>query len=175
MVYELLVSLAEHGTEEYPYSLIFPDSINFTGKMYAFKYSCGALGGVSIADPFQTETTTPTTTAVTTHVSETTTTTVTTTETTASSSKAESTTTSATATAPITTTIPTITTVTVVTVLGDSNRDSKLNVRDAAFIAKMLAQGKASELPPESDFNDDGKINVRDAAAIAKYLASKIK
>lgn len=54
----------------------------------------------------------------------------------------------------------------------DANHDGKLNVRDAAHIAKMLAQGKASELPVESDFNDDGKINVRDAAAIAKYLAS---
>lgn len=54
MVYDLLVNLAEHGTEEYPYSLIFPDSINFTGTVYSFKYSCGALGGVSITDPFQT-------------------------------------------------------------------------------------------------------------------------
>lgn len=61
MVYELLVNLSECVTEEYPYSLIFPDSINFTGKTYAFKYSCGALGGVSITDPFQTETTTTTT------------------------------------------------------------------------------------------------------------------
>jgi hypothetical protein len=48
MVYELLVNLAEHGTEEYPYSLIFPDSISFTGTMYEFKYSCGVSGGVSM-------------------------------------------------------------------------------------------------------------------------------
>jgi hypothetical protein len=48
MVYELLVNLAEHGTEEYPYSLIFPDSISFTGTMYEFKYSCGVVGGVSM-------------------------------------------------------------------------------------------------------------------------------
>lgn len=54
---------------------------------------------------------------------------------------------------------------------GDANHDGKLNVRDAAHIAKMLAQGKASELPAEADFNGDGKTNVRDAAAIAKYLA----
>ena len=54
MVYELLVNLSECGTEEYPYSLIFPDSINFTGKTYVFKYSCGVLGGVSITDPFET-------------------------------------------------------------------------------------------------------------------------
>ena len=57
-------------------------------------------------------------------------------------------------------------------VAGDANGDGKLNVRDAAFIAKSLAQGKADELPPEADFNGDGKINVRDAAAIAKFLAT---
>ena len=54
MICELLVNLSESGTEEYPYSLIFPDSINFTGKTYVFKYSCGVLGGVSITDPFET-------------------------------------------------------------------------------------------------------------------------
>ncbi|MCM1225687.1 MAG: dockerin type I repeat-containing protein, partial [Lachnospiraceae bacterium] len=54
MVYDLLVNLAEHGTEEYPYSLIFSNSISFTGTIYSFKYSCGSLGGVPIADPFQT-------------------------------------------------------------------------------------------------------------------------
>lgn len=55
---------------------------------------------------------------------------------------------------------------------GDATGDGKLNVRDAAFIAKMLAQGKVSDLPENSDFNGDGKINVRDAAAIAKFLAT---
>ena len=54
MICELLVNLSESGIEEYPYSLIFPDSINFTGKTYVFKYSCGVLGGVSITDPFET-------------------------------------------------------------------------------------------------------------------------
>lgn len=55
---------------------------------------------------------------------------------------------------------------------GDADGDGKLNVRDAAHIARKLALHKAHELPPEADFNGDGKINVRDAAAIAKYLAS---
>ena len=54
---------------------------------------------------------------------------------------------------------------------GDANADGKLNVRDAAYIAKMLAQGKGSSLHAEADFNGDGKVNVRDAAAIAKLLA----
>ncbi|MGN0613929.1 MAG: leucine-rich repeat protein [Porcipelethomonas sp.] len=55
---------------------------------------------------------------------------------------------------------------------GDANGDGVVNVRDAAFIAQRLAQGKADELPDSADFNGDGNINVRDAAAIAKYLAT---
>ena len=55
---------------------------------------------------------------------------------------------------------------------GDANEDGKVNVRDAAHIAKTLAQGKADTLPDSADFNGDGKVNVRDAAAIAKYLAT---
>ena len=62
-----------------------------------------------------------------------------------------------------------------VTIQGDSNGDGIVNVRDAAHIAKMLAQGKTSELSSEADFNGDGKVNVRDAAAIAKYLATDKK
>lgn len=56
-------------------------------------------------------------------------------------------------------------------VQGDANNDGKLNVRDAAFIASNLAQGKAEELPVHSDINADEKVNVRDAAFIASYLA----
>ncbi|MGN0613226.1 MAG: lectin-like protein, partial [Porcipelethomonas sp.] len=57
-------------------------------------------------------------------------------------------------------------------ILGDANIDGKVNVRDAAFIAQKLAQGKANELTIAADFNEDGTINVRDAAAIAKFLAT---
>lgn len=49
MVYGLLLDIAENGTEEYPYSLIYSDSISFSGTIYSFKYSCGALGGVAIS------------------------------------------------------------------------------------------------------------------------------
>ena len=56
--------------------------------------------------------------------------------------------------------------------LGDANEDGKVNVRDAAHIAKCLAQGRNSSLPSSADFNEDGKVNVRDAAAIAKHLAT---
>ena len=55
---------------------------------------------------------------------------------------------------------------------GDANGDDVLNVRDAAYIAKKAAQGKASELPLSADFNGDGKVNIRDAAAIAKHLVT---
>ena len=54
---------------------------------------------------------------------------------------------------------------------GDANSDGVVNVRDAAFIAAKLAQGKSGELPEYADFNDDSVVNVRDAAAIARYLA----
>ena len=57
-------------------------------------------------------------------------------------------------------------------VKGDANGDGKVNVRDAAFIAAKLAQGRSGELPLSADFNGDEKINVRDAAAIAKFLAT---
>ncbi|MGN0613207.1 MAG: dockerin type I repeat-containing protein [Porcipelethomonas sp.] len=55
---------------------------------------------------------------------------------------------------------------------GDANGDGVVNVRDAAFIAQKLAQGKSAELTDSADYNGDGTINVRDAAAIAKFLAT---
>ncbi len=54
---------------------------------------------------------------------------------------------------------------------GDANNDGKINVRDCAFIASKLAQGKATELTLAADINSDGKVNVRDAAALASSLA----
>lgn len=56
-------------------------------------------------------------------------------------------------------------------IIGDANKDGKINVRDCAFIASKLAQGKSEELTAESDVNLDSKINVRDAAALALSLA----
>ena len=56
---------------------------------------------------------------------------------------------------------------------GDANGDGVLNIRDAAYIAKMAAAGKSGELPLSADFNNDGKVNIRDAAAIAKYCVTK--
>ena len=87
-------------------------------------------------------------------------------------------TTTSASTAQTTVSSETSTTVTTVTtpqtkITGDANGDNKLDVRDAAYIARMLAQGKAQYIPMTADFNGDGKVNVRDAAAIARHLASK--
>lgn len=54
------------------------------------------------------------------------------------------------------------------TVKGDANGDGVMNVRDAAYIASYLAQGKS--LPAICDYNGDGTVNIRDAATIAKTL-----
>lgn len=56
---------------------------------------------------------------------------------------------------------------------GDANKDGKVNIIDAAFIAKKVAGRKANELPETADFNKDGKKDILDAAKIAKLIASK--
>ena len=63
----------------------------------------------------------------------------------------------------------------IATLAGDANLDGKVDVRDCAYIARMLAAGKGNELPDSADFNDDGKTDVRDAAAIARFLAKNHK
>ncbi|MGN0614008.1 MAG: transglutaminase domain-containing protein, partial [Porcipelethomonas sp.] len=60
-------------------------------------------------------------------------------------------------------------------IAGDANGDGVLNVRDAAFIAAMIAIGFGDLLPESADFNEDHITNVRDAAAIAKYLATGVR
>ncbi|MGN1481920.1 S8 family serine peptidase [Porcipelethomonas sp.] len=64
---------------------------------------------------------------------------------------------------------------------GDANLSGKVDVRDASYIAAMMANKKSSNYTEfmESlagycgDYNKDGVTNVRDAAAIAAYLASR--
>ncbi len=56
---------------------------------------------------------------------------------------------------------------------GDANDDGKVTIKDARFIAKLIAQRKKDELPSWSDFNDDGKITIKDARDIARYIANK--
>jgi len=83
--------------------------------------------------------------------------------------------------------LSTVTTVTTVTTsvttletkiayIGDANEDGKVNVSDAAYIAKMLAIRQAYALPQDlADYNRDGKVTVSDAAGIARALASRDK
>lgn len=58
--------------------------------------------------------------------------------------------------------------------LGDVNRDGKLNIRDVTLIQKYIA--KLAEFDTEqimlADFNEDGKVNVKDATRIQKKLAN---
>lgn len=54
---------------------------------------------------------------------------------------------------------------------GDANKDGKLTVSDAAFIARTLAKQQGETLTVYADYNQDGKRNVSDAASIARYLA----
>ena len=120
-------------------------------------------------------TTVTTTTTTSTTVSTTVTTTTmssTTVSTTVTTTTMSSTTVSTTVT---TTTTPSVTTPQVTEILGDANGDGKLDVRDAAHIARLLAQRKADKLPKNADFNGDGKVDVREAAAIAKFLAKSHK
>ncbi|MGN0613836.1 MAG: dockerin type I domain-containing protein [Porcipelethomonas sp.] len=59
-------------------------------------------------------------------------------------------------------------------IYGDANADGNLDVRDAAYISRCLAEGRGTELPQAADYNRDGAVNVRDAAAIAQYLAGSV-
>lgn len=54
---------------------------------------------------------------------------------------------------------------------GDANQDGKANIRDCAYIARMLATQKRSSLTKDADYNRDDKKNVRDAAELALDLS----
>ena len=57
---------------------------------------------------------------------------------------------------------------------GDANGDNKVNIVDAAYIAKYVAKRQTYLLDVErSDYNGDNKVNILDAAAIACYVASR--
>lgn len=57
--------------------------------------------------------------------------------------------------------------------IGDATTDGKVNVRDATYVQKSLANivelGTLSEIV--SDVNDDGKVTIKDATAIQKQIA----
>lgn len=55
--------------------------------------------------------------------------------------------------------------------LGDANQDGKVDIRDAAYIARMIANGYGSSLPSSANYNKDKVANIRDAAALARDIA----
>ena len=147
--------------EAYYYGVIYGYK-NSTAQAYAEKY--GYKFEAIDDEPAVTTTVVTTKPSITTTI-----TTVTTAANTTTAAKSTEPTVTTTA---VSTTAPQTTEPTETSPVGDANGDNKLNVRDAAFIAAKLAQGKASDLPESADFNGDGKVNVRDAAAIAKFLAT---
>lgn len=62
---------------------------------------------------------------------------------------------------------------TVKEILGDSNGNGEVNVKDATQIQKAAAKLLGLDLPSQlrADVNADGKVNVKDATAIQKYVA----
>ncbi|MGN1481740.1 dockerin type I domain-containing protein [Porcipelethomonas sp.] len=56
---------------------------------------------------------------------------------------------------------------------GDPAGEFIFNIRDAAYIARLLARGEKPEYSEHYDVNGDGVVNIRDAAAIARNLAIK--
>ena len=81
-----------------------------------------------------------------------------------------------TTTTPSVTTAPAVTTTEKTYQTGDANKDGKVDIRDAAFIAQMLSKQKADQLDKTlADYNKDGKVSIRDAAALAIYLSGKNK
>lgn len=54
---------------------------------------------------------------------------------------------------------------------GDADCDGKIAIKDARYIAKLIADQKRDEIPPWADFNEDGNCSIRDALEIARYLA----
>lgn len=60
------------------------------------------------------------------------------------------------------------------TLLGDTNLDGELNIKDSTLIQKHLANIETLEGlgKPAADFNADGKITIQDATAIQKRIAN---
>lgn len=56
-------------------------------------------------------------------------------------------------------------------ILGDANSDGKVNIKDATYIQKYLADLIDTIDEETADCNKDGKVNVKDATAIQKFLA----
>lgn len=58
-------------------------------------------------------------------------------------------------------------------IYGDADLNGKIDIRDAAHIARFIAKRQQNELSQSADYNLDGKTDIRDAAAIARDIARK--
>jgi hypothetical protein len=56
-------------------------------------------------------------------------------------------------------------------ILGDANRDGKVNIKDSALVRRYAAGWKVDIDEDASDVNGDGKINIKDSALIRRYAA----
>ncbi len=54
---------------------------------------------------------------------------------------------------------------------GDADGDGKIGIKDARYIAKLIANQKRDEIPLWADFDEDGNCSIRDALEIARYIA----
>jgi len=61
----------------------------------------------------------------------------------------------------------------VIGIIGDTNGDSKVNIKDATLIQKYIAKmdTEAEIIPEIADCDKDLKINIKDVTLIQKYLA----
>lgn len=192
-MYELLTELALNGTEEYPYSLIQPDSIVLSdnGFSYKFSYYFGFSGEATIEDPTQTtEPVTTFTTTTTTKPSETTTVTTNTDLTqitepvatfTTTTTKLSETTTVTTDTDPtqttelvttFTTTITSTTTPSQKFFPGDCNSDGDFNIADVALFQKWLLTVPDANLSDRksADFIEDDRLDIFDLCMMKHEL-----
>lgn len=71
------------------------------------------------------------------------------------------------------TTSTTASTTTSKVLIGDADLNGVVDIRDAAFIAKKVAQRRKNEIPECADFNGDRYCDIRDAAAIAMAIAKR--
>ena len=174
MMYELLTELALNGTEEYPYSLIQPDSIVLSdnGFSYKFSYYFGFSGEATIEDP--TQTTEPVTTfTITTTTKPSETTTVTTdTDLTQITEPVATFTTTTTAKPSETTTITSTTTPSQKFFPGDCNNDGDFNVADVVLFQKWLLTVPDANLSDwkSADFIEDDKLDIFDLCMMKHEL-----
>ena len=60
-----------------------------------------------------------------------------------------------------------------VDIMGDANRDGKVDIRDAIAVIRRAAGFKVNVDETQADMNQDGYANAADAVAIAKSVVGR--